>query len=115
MRRRRWWIMSGWRRLRTRAELIDAEETLKRAFRADVRPGDHGVAARRMDLAEDPLEAFRASGYHGSDFTGAGQPEARYGVVVRLRSNTMFKFTVVVIDRREPVPCRPPNWRRRSH
>ncbi len=43
-------------------QLIDAEETLKRAFRADVEPvitewrRGHG-------LAEDPLAAFRVSGY----------------------------------------------------
>jgi L-rhamnose isomerase/sugar isomerase len=43
-------------------ELIDAEETLKRAFRADVEPVI--VEWRRArGLAEDPLDAFRASGY----------------------------------------------------
>jgi L-rhamnose isomerase/sugar isomerase len=42
--------------------LIDAEETLKRAFRADVEPAI--VEWRRAHgLVEDPLEAFRASGY----------------------------------------------------
>jgi L-rhamnose isomerase / sugar isomerase len=46
----------------SKAELIDAEETLKRAFRADVEPAIvewRGVRG----LAEDPLAAFRASGY----------------------------------------------------
>lgn len=44
------------------AELIDAEETLKRAFRTDVEPAI--VEWRRArGLAEDPLAAFRASGY----------------------------------------------------
>jgi L-rhamnose isomerase/sugar isomerase len=44
------------------AELIDAEETLKRAFRTDVEPGI--VEWRRAHgLAGDPLAAFRASGY----------------------------------------------------
>lgn len=44
------------------AELIDAEETLKRAFRADVEPVL--IEWRRAHgLAEDPLQAFRASGY----------------------------------------------------
>ncbi len=49
-------------RAQSGAELIDAEETLKRAFRTDVEPAiiewrkTHG-------LAEDPLAAYRASGY----------------------------------------------------
>ena len=44
------------------AELIDAEEALKRAFRADVEPAI--VEWRRArGLAEDPLAAFRATGY----------------------------------------------------
>lgn len=46
------------------AELIDAEECLKRAFRADVEPAI--IEWRRArGLAEDPLQAFRASGYSG--------------------------------------------------
>ncbi len=44
------------------SELIDAEETLKRAFRADVEPVIAGWR-RARGLGEDPLEAFRASGY----------------------------------------------------
>ena len=44
------------------AELIDAEETLKRAFRADVEPVILDWR-RAHGLAEDPLAAYRASGY----------------------------------------------------
>jgi len=48
--------------LQNRAELIDAEETLKAAFAEDVR----GVIAdwrKARGLAEDPLAAYRVSGY----------------------------------------------------
>jgi L-rhamnose isomerase/sugar isomerase len=50
------------RRFQQGAELIDAEECLKSAFAEDVRPV---LAAwrRSKGLAEDPLAAFRASGY----------------------------------------------------
>jgi len=44
------------------AELIDAEECLKAAFSADVRPAIREWR-RSKGLAEDPLESFRASGY----------------------------------------------------
>jgi L-rhamnose isomerase/sugar isomerase len=49
-------------RFQRSAELIDAEECLKSAFAEDVRPV---LAAwrRSKGLAEDPLAAFRASGY----------------------------------------------------
>jgi L-rhamnose isomerase/sugar isomerase len=50
------------RRFQQGSELIDAEECLKSAFAEDVRPA---LAAwrRSKGLAEDPLAAFRASGY----------------------------------------------------
>jgi L-rhamnose isomerase/sugar isomerase len=44
------------------AELIDAEECLKNAFSTDVRPAIREWR-RSKGLAEDPLSAFRASGY----------------------------------------------------
>jgi L-rhamnose isomerase/sugar isomerase len=44
------------------AELIDAEECLKRAFFADVRPAIE-LWRRSKRLAADPLGAFRESGY----------------------------------------------------
>jgi L-rhamnose isomerase/sugar isomerase len=44
------------------AELIDAEECLKAAFSTDVRPAIREWR-RSKGLAENPLEAFRASGY----------------------------------------------------
>jgi L-rhamnose isomerase/sugar isomerase len=44
------------------AELIDAEECLKAAFSTDVRPQIREWR-RSKGLAENPLEAFRASGY----------------------------------------------------
>lgn len=45
-----------------KAELVDAEECLKAAFHADVRPAM--VEWRKSKgLAEDPLKAFRGSGY----------------------------------------------------
>jgi L-rhamnose isomerase/sugar isomerase len=44
------------------AELIDAEECLKSAFSTDVRPAIRGWRSSK-GLAENPLEAFRASGY----------------------------------------------------
>ena len=43
-------------------ELIDAEECLKRAFFADVQPVIRDWR-RAKGLAEDPLRAFRESGY----------------------------------------------------
>jgi L-rhamnose isomerase/sugar isomerase len=46
----------------SRAELIDAEECLKTAFSTDVRPAIREWR-KSKGLAEDPLEAFRASGY----------------------------------------------------
>ncbi len=45
-----------------RAELIDAEECLKCAFATDVRPAIREWR-KSKGLAENPLEAFRASGY----------------------------------------------------
>ena len=45
-----------------RAELIDAEECLKSAFATDVRPAIRDWR-KSKGLAENPLEAFRASGY----------------------------------------------------
>jgi L-rhamnose isomerase/sugar isomerase len=45
-----------------RAELIDAEECLKTAFATDVRPAIREWR-RSKGLAEDPLRAFRESGY----------------------------------------------------
>ena len=49
-------------RHQTKSELVDAEECLKAAFATDVRPM---LRAWRQSkgLAEDPLAAFRASGY----------------------------------------------------
>jgi len=44
------------------AELIDAEECLKSAFSTDVRPAIREWR-RSKGLAENPLEAFRGSGY----------------------------------------------------
>ncbi|HEV1288137.1 MAG TPA: TIM barrel protein [Bryobacteraceae bacterium] len=44
------------------ADLIDAEECLKSAFSTDVRPAIREWR-RSKGLAENPLEAFRASGY----------------------------------------------------
>ncbi len=44
------------------AELIDAEECLKNAFSTDVRPAIREWR-RSEGIAEDPLEAFRSSGY----------------------------------------------------
>jgi L-rhamnose isomerase/sugar isomerase len=44
------------------ADLIDAEECLKASFSTDVRPQIHEWR-RSKGLAENPLEAFRASGY----------------------------------------------------
>ena len=46
----------------SRAELIDAEECLKCAFATDVRPAIREWR-KSKGLAENPLEAFRASGY----------------------------------------------------
>jgi L-rhamnose isomerase/sugar isomerase len=45
-----------------RSELIDAENCLKDAFSTDVRPAIRDWA-RRRGLPEDPLTAFRQSGY----------------------------------------------------
>jgi L-rhamnose isomerase/sugar isomerase len=45
-----------------KAALIDAEECLKQAFSTDVRPAIREWRQSR-GLAEDPLQAFRASGY----------------------------------------------------
>ena len=45
-----------------KAALIDAEECLKSAFAADVRPAIREWR-KSKGLAEDPLQAFRASGY----------------------------------------------------
>ncbi len=45
-----------------KAELIDAEECLKAAFGTDVRPAIREWRQSK-GLAEDPLQAFRASGY----------------------------------------------------
>ncbi len=45
-----------------KAELVDAEECLKAAFHADVRPA-MAEWRKSKGLAEDPLKAFRASGY----------------------------------------------------
>jgi L-rhamnose isomerase/sugar isomerase len=47
---------------RSRADLIDAEECLKSAFSTDVRPAIREWR-RSKGLAEDPITAFRASGY----------------------------------------------------
>ena len=44
------------------ADLIDAEECLKTAFSTDVRPAIREWR-KSKGLAEDPLEAFRGSGY----------------------------------------------------
>jgi len=49
-------------RHQTRCDLIDAEECLKSAFAADVRPAIHEWR-RSKDLPENPLKAFRESGY----------------------------------------------------
>ncbi|MFB3779667.1 MAG: TIM barrel protein [Bryobacteraceae bacterium] len=46
----------------TRCDLVDAEECLKEAFAADVRPAVRAWR-RSKGLAEDPLKAFRESGY----------------------------------------------------
>src|SRR5580700_937865 len=46
----------------TRADLIDAEECLKNVFSTDVRPAIREWR-RSKGLAENPLEAFRGSGY----------------------------------------------------
>ncbi|MCC6858447.1 MAG: TIM barrel protein [Bryobacterales bacterium] len=46
----------------TRCDLVDAEECLKEAFAADVRPAVREWR-RSKGLAEDPLKAFRESGY----------------------------------------------------
>jgi len=48
--------------LQSRAELIDAEECLKSAFATDVRPAIREWR-KSKGLAEDPLAAFRGSGY----------------------------------------------------
>ena len=45
-----------------KGELIDAEECLKAAFASDVRPAIQEWR-KSKGLAEDPLQAFRASGY----------------------------------------------------
>lgn len=45
-----------------KCELVDAEECLKAAFATDVRPAIRGWR-RSKGLAEDPLAAFRGSGY----------------------------------------------------
>jgi len=45
-----------------KAALIDAEECLKSAFSSDVRPAIREWRHRK-GLAEDPLKAFRESGY----------------------------------------------------
>ena len=45
-----------------KGELIDAEECLKAAFASDVRPAIREWR-KSKGLAEDPLQAFRASGY----------------------------------------------------
>ena len=45
-----------------KGELIDAEECLKAAFSSDVRPAIREWR-KSKGLAEDPLQAFRASGY----------------------------------------------------
>src|SRR3989442_8267791 len=49
-------------RYEERCELIDAEECLKAAFRTDVRPILRAWR-RTKGLAENPLTAFRQSGY----------------------------------------------------
>ena len=49
-------------RHQARSELVDAEECLKAAFATDVRPMIRAWR-RSKGLAEDPLGAFRASGY----------------------------------------------------
>ena len=46
----------------SKAELVDAENCLKDAFSTDVRPAIRDWA-RSRGLPEDPLEAFRQSGY----------------------------------------------------
>jgi L-rhamnose isomerase/sugar isomerase len=43
-------------------ELLDAEECLKGAFATDVRPAIREWRQSK-GIAEDPLKAFRASGY----------------------------------------------------
>jgi len=48
--------------LQTRCELVDAESCLKDAFSSDVRPAIREWAKAR-GLAEDPMAAFRQSGY----------------------------------------------------
>jgi L-rhamnose isomerase/sugar isomerase len=45
-----------------KGELLDAEECLKQAFSTDVRPAVREWR-KSKGLAEDPLQAFRASGY----------------------------------------------------
>src|SRR5581483_989215 len=45
-----------------KAELVDAEECLKAAFATDVRPAIRQWR-RSKGLAEEPLKAFRESGY----------------------------------------------------
>jgi len=49
-------------RHQSHADLIDAEECLKSAFSTDVRPAIHEWR-KSKGLAENPLEAFRGSGY----------------------------------------------------
>ena len=49
-------------RHQAQADLIDAEECLKSAFSTDVRPAIREWR-RSKGLAENPLEAFRGSGY----------------------------------------------------
>jgi L-rhamnose isomerase/sugar isomerase len=46
----------------SKGELIDGEECLKQAFGTDVRPAIREWR-KSKGLAEDPLQAFRASGY----------------------------------------------------
>src|SRR5262249_29844186 len=50
------------RALQNQAALVDAEETLRRAFLTDALPWIHEWR-RARGLAEDPLAAFRESGY----------------------------------------------------
>lgn len=59
-------------RLQDRCELIDAEECLKSAFAVDVRPAINAWR-RSKGLPENPLAAFRKSGYQERAATERGE------------------------------------------
>jgi len=61
-----------------RAELVDAEECLKAAFATDVRPAIREWR-KAKGLAEDPLKAFRESGYQARAARERGAKNAAAG------------------------------------